>query len=269
MPRIIILLFSMNWFIMVIVWSEVSHIFHERGIGLGINCAFVVFSPFLVYLPQALALFHLVRRKQVDGGEYLDHRNVLLFYPGSSRHHKPARVLLCRRICFWAIMGDFLHYNYRTREKNWTTSLLHIFNLDFCLLGLLEGFGVIDSTPAGWKTFWFNNFNPKRWQSFSHNGNIRQFQPGCLLVRGNDSGGLSFYENLRDENDNCCLQSFTVNCCFGDDRFQGAFIGLLLGLVVYDLVKGRMFHFILRILILLGLVVLSAIRMVPPRSYCL
>lgn len=229
---------------------------------MGINCAFVVFSPFLVYLPQALALFHLVRRKQVDGGNTWTTGMFLLFlWSLAVGIINRQGYSFAAGFVFLGYYGVslFFHYNYRTREKI-EQLLYYIFSLTLisALLGLLEGFGVIDSTPAGWKTFFGlttlipNDDNLFRITGTFGNSNLAASWYGAMILVG-----FHFYEKSQGRKRQllfCSLLLLIVVLVMTGSR--GAFIGLLLGLVVYDLVKGRMFHFILRILILLfGLVV--------------
>jgi putative inorganic carbon (HCO3(-)) transporter len=136
---------------------EESHIFGEWGIRVGINYMFVVFSPFLVYLPQMLALIHLVRRKQIDGGNTWTTGMFLLFLwsliVGLINRQGYS---FAAGFAFFGFYGVslFLHHNYQTTEKI-EKILYYIFSLTLisAVIGILEGLDVITPASSWWKCF--------------------------------------------------------------------------------------------------------------------
>ncbi|MGI6686515.1 MAG: O-antigen ligase family protein [Bacillota bacterium] len=223
---------------------------------MGINYMFVVFSPFLVYLPQMLALIHLVRRKQIDGGNTWTTGMFLLFLwsliVGLINRQGYS---FAAGFAFFGFYGVslFLHHNYQTTEKI-EKILYYIFSLTLisAVIGILEGLDVITPASSWWKCFFGlttlipNDDNLLRITGTFGNPNLAASWYGVMILVG-----FHFYEKSQGQKRHMLFFSLllliVVLVMTGS---RGAFIGLLIGLTVYDLVKGRMFHFILRILIL-------------------
>lgn len=221
---------------------------------MAIGALFIVFSPFLVFIPQIIALYRLIRNRSLNLGNSWTAGTLLLFFwslvVGLINTQFYSFVTGFVFLGFYA-MNLYLHQNY-PKEKQIENLLYYIFSLTLisALFGLLENIGLINHNPAWWKYCFgltpvvFNDENIFRITGTFGNSNLAATWYAVMILVG-----LYFYEKSWGRQRNILffgiILLIIVLVMTGS---RGAIIGLLVGLVVYDFAAARTFQFIVRIL---------------------
>lgn len=221
---------------------------------MGISGFLIVFSPFLVFLPQIAAIYQLIKNRKLNAGTPWTGGVLLLFFWSLIVGVVNQQWLsFGAGFVFLGFYGICLYLDQKMHTVELVERLLrYIFFLTLAsaLIGLLENFNFITREAAWWKicfgltTVVSNDDTLFRITGTFGNPNLAASWYAVMILVG-----YYFYEKTPKNEHRIffygILLLITALVLTGS---RGAMIGLMIGFVVYDLAAGKMFHVTIRML---------------------
>jgi len=219
----------------------------------------IVFSPFFVFIPQLVLLYQLISRKEwIPKSSWTAGLGLLFFWSFfvGIINTQVFSVLSSLMFLGYFSVSSFIDRNCSTVEQiEELLRYIFLLTLGSALFGLLENMGLISHAPAWWKylfgfvTLVENEENLFRITGTFGNPNLAASWYAVMILVG-----YYFYQKSGKQEKPWffwgILLLVAVLVMTGS---RGALIGLLMGLVVYDLLAGNTFQMVIRLLVFVSI----------------